>query len=78
VVHYGKVFVGGAANMGEDSLMGNEVNFVFRMEKLAAKLGQHRLLTEAASKQLSSIIQTQSAGSHSVTSFEGEFPFFTF
>jgi len=78
VVHYGKVFVGGAANMGEDSLMGNEVNFIFRMEKLAAKLGQQRLLTEAATKQLGPIIQTESAGSHPVASFEGEFPFFTF
>jgi adenylate cyclase len=78
VVHFGKVFVGGAANMGEDSLMGNEVNFVFRVEKLAAKLVQHRLLTEAASKQLGSIVQTESAGSHAVTSFEGVFPFFTY
>src|SRR5207249_5085125 len=35
VAHYGKVLAGGGASLGEESLMGNEVNFVFRLEKLA-------------------------------------------
>ena len=30
VLHYGKVFVGGAASLGEESLLGNEVNPVIR------------------------------------------------
>jgi adenylate cyclase len=39
VLHYGRVYVGGGASLGEESLLGNEVNFVFRMEKVAASLG---------------------------------------
>jgi len=78
VLHFGKVFVGGAASMGEESLMGNEVNFVFRVEKLAGKLGLPRLLTEAAKKEVGETIATQPAGHHEVVSFEGTFPFHTF
>jgi adenylate cyclase len=78
VVHFGKVFVGGAANMGEESLMGNEVNFIFRVEKLAGSLGVQRLLSEAASKQIGSHLPNASHGRHAVTSFEGDFGFFTF
>jgi adenylate cyclase len=78
VLHFGKVFVGGAASMGEESLMGNEVNFVFRVEKLAAGLGIHRLLTEPAAIQIEHCVKTQEAGRHPVASFDGEFSFFTF
>ncbi len=78
VLHYGKVFVGGAASMGEESLMGSEVNFIFRVEKVASGLGVLRLLSEPASKQIASCLPTQDAGRHPVPSFEGEFPFFTF
>src|SRR5262249_37937009 len=35
VLHYGTVFVGGAS-INEESLMGPEVNFTFRLEKVAA------------------------------------------
>src|SRR4029453_14785822 len=38
VVHFGLVAIGGVASMGEESLMGIEVNFAFRLEKLAAAL----------------------------------------
>jgi len=31
VLHRGKVYLGGAASLGEESLSGPEVNFVFRM-----------------------------------------------
>ena len=78
VVHHGKVFVGGAASMGEESLMGNEVNFIFRVEKLAGSLGVLRLLSEQASKEIGSHLSNQSQGRHPVPSFEGEYAFFTF
>lgn len=78
VLHFGKVFVGGAASMGEESLMGNEVNFVFRVEKVAAGLGIRRLLTEAATNQIGPSLPTQASGRHPVPSFDGEFSFFTF
>src|SRR5882724_8183291 len=48
-LHFGFVAVGGMPSMGEESLMGKEVNFVFRMEKLAGSLNV-LLLTSAAGK----------------------------
>jgi class 3 adenylate cyclase len=78
VVHYGKVSVGGPASMGEESLAGNEVNFVFRMEKLAASLGESRLLSEPALAELKPLLPTIEAGHHAVHGFEGQFPFFSY
>ncbi len=78
VVHYGKVFVGGAATLGEESLLGNEVNFVFRMEKLAGSLGVPRLMSEPANARIKSLCPTQEQGRQPVASFEGEFLFFRF
>lgn len=79
VAHFGKVFVGGGASLGEESLFGNEVNFVFRMEKLAATLGLARLVSEAAKTKLDLHLPTVGAqGSHALAGFEGEHPFFEF
>ena len=75
VVHFGKVFVGGAS-LGEENLMGSEVNFVFRIEKLAARLGRSFLVSEAAAGGLRPHFPLQDHGLHPVASFEGEFQFF--
>jgi hypothetical protein len=40
VIHLEPVAVGGVASMGEESLIGKEVNFIFRLEKLAGSLGE--------------------------------------
>jgi adenylate cyclase len=78
VLHYGKVFVGGEASMGEESLLGNEVNFAFRIEKLAGAIGALRLLSEPAHMHIKSFLDTTEAGRHPVPSFEGEFLFYGF
>ena len=78
VVHFGQVLMGGVGSMGEESLMGNEVNFIFRMEKLAGSLGEPRLLSEAANTQVKTALTTAAAGDHTLTGFEGAFLFFTF
>jgi adenylate cyclase len=78
VVHFGKVFVGGGASMGEESLMGNEVNFIFRVEKVASSLAVLRLLTEPASERITPHLPNESHGRHPVPSFEGDYSFFTF
>lgn len=75
VVHFGKVFVGGAS-LGEENLMGSEVNFAFRIEKLAAQLGSPFLLSEPAAAGLRPHMPLQEEGSHPVASFEGVYPFF--
>src|SRR5205814_6060316 len=52
VVHFGPVATGGIASMGEESLMGSEVNLIFRLEKLAGSLGESCGLSETAQTKL--------------------------
>ncbi len=78
VVHFGQVLMGGVGSMGEESLMGNEVNLIFRMEKLAGSLGEPRLLSWAAQAQVGESLATTEVGSHTLTGFEGQFVFFNF
>ena len=77
IVHFGLVAIGGVATLGEESLMGKDVNFVFRMEKLAGSL-KILLLTSAAGKdKLGSLITTKPAGAHELKGFEGKHDFFS-
>ena len=62
--------------MGEESLIGKEVIFVFRMEKLAGSLGIHLLASAAAQNKLGNAMPSQPAGSHELKGFEGAFEFF--
>jgi class 3 adenylate cyclase len=78
VLHHGKVFVGGGASMGEESLLGNEVNFVFRMEKLASSLGQLRLMSASAAAIITPHISLGEELRHGLHGFEGEFTFLEF
>ena len=78
VLHYGQVFMGGSASLGEESLMGQEVNFVFRMEKLAAALHESCLLSEPAQAQLKAHLPAVESGRHALTGFEDQFLFFSF
>jgi hypothetical protein len=64
--------------MGEESLLGMEVNFVFRMERLASALGQPRLLSEAAARQLAGSLPTTPVGKHPLPGLEGEHWFLSF
>jgi class 3 adenylate cyclase len=63
--------------MGEESLIGKEVNFAFRMEKLAASLGLYLLISAAANDKLGSLIKAKPAGSHELKGFEGKHEFFS-
>jgi adenylate cyclase len=78
VLHCDQVVMGGMATLGEESLSGAGVNFVFRMEKLAGLLGQSRLVSEAAARRLGPAFPTTPLGKHPVASFEGEHAFLTF
>ena len=79
VVHYGTIFVrGGAASLGEDSLYGMEVNFVFRMEKQAGTAGTSCMMSEPAMQTLKHFIPTTDCGKLPVPSFEGIFQFYAF
>ena len=76
-VHFGMVASGGVPSMGEQSLMGKDVNFVFRMEKLAGSLGISLLTSAVGKSKLGALIKAESAGSHELKGFEGKFEVFS-
>jgi adenylate cyclase len=78
VLHHGQVLMGGGGSLGEESLLGKEVNFVFRMEKLASSLGEPRLLSELAASQLQAHLPGVEIGRHTLAGFDGDFLFFKF
>jgi adenylate cyclase len=76
VVHFGPVAIGGIASMGEESLMGAEVNLIFRLEKLAGSLSERCGLSETASTKLGELVPTRSLGEFELKGFEGKRAFF--
>jgi len=76
-LHFGLVAIGGVPSMGEESLMGKDVNFVFRMEKLAGSLGILLLTSAAGREKLGSLMQCEPAGAHELKGFEGKHEFFS-
>jgi adenylate cyclase len=79
VAHFGRVFIGGGVSLGEESLFGSDVNFVFRMEKLAGLLGVPRLLSEAAKARLAAHAPASTdMGRHPLSGFDGEHTFHSF
>jgi adenylate cyclase len=76
VVHFGAVAIGGVASMGEESLMGGEVNLIFRLEKLASSLGESSCLSEAAKMKLAKLVPVRPLGEFELKGFEGKCAFF--
>ena len=76
-LHFGLVAIGGVPSMGEESLMGKDVNFVFRMEKLAGSLKIPLLTSVAGKDKLGSLIKCEPAGAHELKGFEGKHEFFS-
>ncbi len=62
--------------MGEESLMGREVNLIFRLEKLAGSLGEPCGLSEPARAKLARLIPSRPLGKHELKGFEGRCAFF--
>jgi adenylate cyclase len=78
VVHVGAVTFGGVSVGEEERISGGEVHFVFRMEKLASRLGEPRLLSERARNRLTQYVDPRDVGLHELHGFEGQFAFFAF
>jgi adenylate cyclase len=77
VLHFGKVAMGGAASVNEDSLMGPEVNFAFRMEKAASGLKVPFCVSEGAQKLASNALTLNAVpGEHELKGFPGKYRFF--
>lgn len=77
VWHRGPVLLGGAASLGEESLPGPEVHFVFRMEKLAGQLGFGTLFSAPAAQALVEALPLNPVGEHGLSGFEGRHAFFS-
>ncbi len=78
VLHQGSVILGGGPTMGEENLSGPEVNFTFRIEKLAGGLDCSAMMSAAARTQLEGRLSTTSLGQHPVSGFPGTPEFFAF
>jgi adenylate cyclase len=76
VMHFGPVAIGGVASMGEESLMGGEVNLVFRLEKLAGSLGERCCISEPVHAKLHELVAARSLGEFELKGFEGKCAFF--
>jgi adenylate cyclase len=76
VVHFGAVAIGGVATMGEESLMGGELNLIFRLEKLASSLGEPCCLSETACTKLRELVPVRALGEFELKGFETKCAFF--
>ena len=72
VLHYGQVRMDSSLQQGEDNLIGPQVNFVFRMEKVCGALKQFCLVSEAAATELQPHFELTHDGAHSLGGFTGE------
>ena len=70
VIHFGTVALGGVPSTREETLMGSEVNLVFRLEKLLATLGEPCAISDAAHDRLSESIGCRPLGEHDLKGFE--------
>ena len=70
VVHFGTVAVGGVHSTREETLMGSEVNLVFRLEKLLASLGEPCAISDAAYDRLDGSIACRALGEHDLKGFD--------
>jgi class 3 adenylate cyclase len=77
VLHLGNVLAHGTFNPGEESMMGPDMHFVFRMEAVAKELKQTALMSDTAARRLEGRCEPREVGRSSLKGFEGEFRFFT-
>jgi adenylate cyclase len=76
VMHFGPVAIGGVASMGEESLMGGEVNLIFRLEKLASSLSESCALSEAAHARIADLVPVRPLGEFELKGFDEKRAFF--
>jgi adenylate cyclase len=72
VLHFGEIGLGGVPSTREETLMGTEVNLVFRLEKVLAALNQPRGVSEPARAKLGEAIDCRLLGEYELKGFEGK------
>lgn len=71
-VHYGMITFGEQSAWGEPSMLGPEMNYIFRLEDLASKLGVSFCLSASAQAKLTGLISIEPVpGEHALKGFEG-------
>lgn len=76
VLHHGIATFSG--QLSGEVVIGPEVNFTFRMEKVAKDLGFGRLLSAPAAERLAPVVMVRPAGRCGVAGFSGRWDFLTF
>ena len=66
----------GVSRFGNDSLVGKEINFTYRMEKIAGGLNLTRMLSRPAREALGDGVAARSVGAQPIKGFEGTYEFF--
>lgn len=75
-LHIGEVLLGGLGTTGEESLSGPEVNFVFRMEKVAGTNGIGILISEPAVEAFGERFKRSEPHGFAVPGFSGNYQFY--
>jgi class 3 adenylate cyclase len=69
VVHFGSIAIGGVSAVREETLMGSEVNLVFRLEKLLASLGESCGISDSAHAKLGDLVPSRPLGDYELKGF---------
>jgi adenylate cyclase len=69
IIHFGSVGIGGVL-VREETIMGSEVNLVFRLEKLLASLGEPCGISDAAHRKLNELLPARRLGDYELKGFE--------
>ena len=72
IIHFGSVAIGGVSGIREETIMGSEVNLVFRLEKLLASLGEPCGISDAAHAKLKQLLPARALGDYELKGFEGK------
>jgi adenylate cyclase len=72
IIHFGSVAIGGVSGIREETIMGSEVNLVFRLEKLLASLGEPSGISDAAHAKLKEVLRSRPLGDYELKGFEGK------
>lgn len=75
-LHFGTAVFGSAAAPGEVSALGHDLNFVFRIERMAAANDFPFVLSETAQSRIGQLLGAQALGSFPVKGLEGEHSLF--
>ena len=75
-LHFGKAIIGSSPVMGDAGLFGPDVNFAFRMDKLAKSLSTTCMMSQSAYETLDKPREAHSLGMHPLPGVKGSHMFF--